>query len=128
MTGKFTFSKQERLFYHKHIDLLFSGGNSFILHPLKVYYLKPDVTDDRTSRVLITVPRRKFKRAVDRNRLRRLIREAYRINKHRLQDMQLHLHIGFVYIGNTVKIPYSEVEGKIKACLDRLVKESGGGG
>ena len=128
MTGKFTFSKQERLFYHRHIASLFSGGSSFILHPLKVYYLKPDMSDDRTSRVLITIPRRKFKHAVDRNRLRRLIREAYRLNKYRLQNITVQLHIGFVYIGNTVKIPYSEVESKIKACLDRLAKEAGSGG
>ena len=128
MTGKFTFSKKERLFYHKHIDSLFSGGSSFILHPLKVYYLKPDLSVDPTSRVLITVPRRKFKRAVDRNRLRRLIREAYRLNRHLLQDFPVQLHIGFVYIGNTVEISYREMESRIIACLDRLVKETGGGG
>ncbi len=125
MTGKFTFSKKERLFYHKHIDRLFSGGSSFTLHPLKVYFLKPDL-DDQISRVLITIPRRRFKRAVDRNRLRRLFREAYRLNKHRLQGIPAQLHIGFVYIGNTVKIPYSEAESKMKACLDRLVKEACG--
>ena len=97
-----------------------------MIHPLKVYYVKPnDQSDDRISRVLISVPRKRFKRAVDRNRLRRLIREAYRLNKHRLQEMPVQLHIGFVYTGNTVDIPFSEIEGKVTACLDRLVRESG---
>jgi hypothetical protein len=54
-----------------------------------------------------------------------MIREAYRLNKHRLLDMTMQLHIGFVYIGNTVDISFRELEGSVIACLDRLVRESG---
>jgi len=128
MTGKFTFSREERLRYNKHIDRLFSGGKSFVMPPLKVFYLDSGEPEDQPCRVLISVPRRKFKKAVDRNRLRRLIREAYRMNSHRLMEHQVHMHIAIVYIGNTADIIYRDIEGRMSACLERLVKEVTGDG
>ena len=65
MTGKFTFSREERLRYNKHIDRLFSGGKSFVMPPLKVFYLDSGEPEDQPCRVLISVPRRKFKKAVE---------------------------------------------------------------
>jgi ribonuclease P protein component len=74
--------------------------------------------------VLFTVPKRNFKKAVDRNRIRRQMREAFRINKHIItfnEQLAIPFLIGYVYIGK-LKLPYQKVEGKIIASLHRLSK------
>jgi ribonuclease P protein component len=125
MTGQFTFSKEEKLSSHINIDRLFSTGKSFSVHPFKVFYCITDGQDKSPARVLIAVPRKKFRRAVDRNRLKRMIREAYRLNKsillEHLKNTPVHIHIGLVYNGNTVDISYKEVEIKIQLCIDKLL-------
>jgi len=73
--------------------------------------------------LLVVVPKRTFKHAVDRNRIKRLIREAYRTNKQllwekRSKDAQ-QLLIGFVYVGKTI-LPYAEIEKKLILVLHRL--------
>jgi ribonuclease P protein component len=122
MNVRFTFPKKERLCYKKDIDRVFSEGKSFALGPLKVFYLVPDIQEEWPARVLIAIPRKKFKRAVDRNRLRRMIREAYRMNKHKLNETGRHLHIALVYTGNTTAIPFAELRDKLVVCLDKLVR------
>jgi ribonuclease P protein component len=122
MNLRFTFSKKEKLCYKKHIDTLFNEGKSFTLSPFKVFYVVTEEPETWPARVLIAIPRKKFKRAVDRNRLRRIIREAYRLNKHRLNITGRHLHLGIVYTGNTTEISFNEMEQKIVACLDKLVR------
>jgi ribonuclease P protein component len=132
MKGRFTFSKEEKLCYKKNIDRLFNEGRSFTLHPVRVFYLLHENSDEFPSRVLIAIPKKSFKRAVHRNRLRRLIREAYRLNKSRwlehLNTLHLHIYIGFIYIGNTHEIPFNDMENTIKGCLDRLLDTVKGGG
>ncbi len=77
---KYTFPKRERLCSIKSIDSLFSGGESFIAYPLRVVYRIETENDEtqRSASLLISVSKKKFKRAVKRNRVKRLIREAYR--------------------------------------------------
>jgi len=74
----------------------------------------------------MAVPKRKFKKAVDRNRIRRLIREAYRLNKHLIKNRDfmstISLNIGFVYIGNKVDISFVEIEKGMIGCLEKLVR------
>ena len=122
MNEKFTFSKKEKLSYKRHIDSLFSEGKSFTLNQLKVFYRIPDDQEDFPARVLIAIPSKKFKRAVDRNRLRRVIREAYRLNKHRLAQLPKHIHLGYVYIGSSADIPFNDIESGIIASMEKLVK------
>lgn len=76
---KFTFKKEERLSSKKQIEELFTKGSYFYLHPLKVIYLASTVPPNQ---ILISASARHFKRAVDRNKIKRRIREAYRLNKH----------------------------------------------
>lgn len=74
-----TFRKSERLCSKKVIDALFAGGNkSFSAFPLRVVYME---RPEPVSQVLVSVSKRHFKHAVDRNRVKRQIREAYRLNK-----------------------------------------------
>ena len=77
----YTFRKEERLCSRKHLDLLFKNGSSFLLYPFRVSYLFIDQPADVPAQVVINVPKKRYKRAVDRNLLKRRIREAYRLNK-----------------------------------------------
>lgn len=125
MTSRFTFGKKERLTQNLLIDKLFTEGSSFNLNPFKVYYLENNNPGEFTARILIAVPRRKFKHAVDRNRLKRLIRESYRLNKQPLLDhlyqASLKMHIGFVFTGNSAEIEFTEVEKKMILCIKKLI-------
>lgn len=82
MAGKFTLGKSERLKSRKLIEELFSKGKSFVIHPLRITY---NVTD-KELQMGAGVSTRSFKKAVDRNRIKRLIREVYRLQKHPLKE------------------------------------------
>lgn len=77
----YTFKKEERLCSRKHLDLLFKNGSSFLLYPFRVSYIFVDEPAEVQAQVVINVPKKRYKRAVDRNLLKRRIREAYRLNK-----------------------------------------------
>ena len=85
---RYTLAKAERLCSKKLIERLFSGGNnSFPAFPLRVVYMwisSEEGTADAS--MMISVPKKRFKHAVKRNRVKRQVREAYRLNKHILLD------------------------------------------
>jgi ribonuclease P protein component len=76
-----TFIKEERLCSRKSLDLLFKNGSSFLLYPFRVSYLYVPETPVVPVQVVINVPKKRYKRAVDRNLLKRRTREAYRLHK-----------------------------------------------
>ena len=83
----FTFTKDERLKSRKIIGKLFSDGQSFGMYPLRLVWLEMhEVQGDFPIKFSLSVPKRAFPKAVDRNRLRRLVREAWRLNKFWLYD------------------------------------------
>ena len=85
---RYTLAKTERLCSKKLIERLFSGGNnSFPAYPLRVVYMWIS-SEEGTADVsmMISVPKKRFKHAVKRNRVKRQVREAYRLNKHILLD------------------------------------------
>lgn len=109
-----TFSKEERLCSKKSIDKLFTGGDSFIAYPLRIVYLcEKESAESTSSQILISVSKKKFKRAVKRNRVKRLIREAYRQQKHMLakilDEKQLNISIAFLYLKDELPI-YQDIE------------------
>lgn len=92
---KNSFSKEEKLCSEKDIDLVYKTGQSFLSHPVVIYHLPmPGIS---LSKVLVSVSKRKFKKAVDRNLLKRRMREAYRLNKSILSSKSF---LAFVYVGN----------------------------
>ncbi len=115
---RYTFSKEERLCYQKSIDRLFAKGKSFIAYPLRIVYFVEEESDaeKQFAQLLISVPKRKFKRANKRNRVKRLVREAYRLNKQEyislLREKSLRLEIAFLYLKDELPT-YEEIEKSI---------------
>lgn len=126
MKARFTFSKEERLTGKTNIDQLFNEGKSFNLFPFRVFHRIVEAPDEPAARVLIAIPKKKVKHAVDRNRLRRLIREAYRLNRNAfiagLETSTIKLHFALIFTGENYDLTYKEVESKITACLGKLEK------
>lgn len=120
------FPKKEHLFGVKPIDRLHTQGKAFIAYPLRVVYLMVDKEEEMLPiRVMVNVSKKKFKRAVKRNRLKRLMREAYRLNKNQLIpivcEQNIRLHIAFQYIAKE-EISFEEVNAKMCKALEKLVK------
>ena len=121
---KFTFPKEEHLCRKKLIEELFSKQSaSFGVYPLRIVWIKAAAPTTVPPQVLISVSKRTFKRAVDRNRLKRLIREAYRLNKYRLTEQpgghEIAL-LGIIFTGKE-KSPLTLVEKKLISAFHRLL-------
>jgi ribonuclease P protein component len=82
--NKKTFSKEERLCSKKLLTELFTNGSSFLVYPYRVTWLAANPEQTIPAQVVIGVSKKKFKRSVDRNLIKRKIREAYRLNKAKL--------------------------------------------
>jgi len=118
--GNLTFSKQQRLTSKKEIDSLFSLGKSFNLMPIRVIY---SVRSHSNSghKVLFSVPSRIFKKAVERNLLKRRMRESYRINQAKL-DLSLKFNLAYIYVAKQI-LPYLDIEDKVVQSFQRLSNE-----
>ena len=117
------FPKKERLSSKKLIKELFDKGSSFYLHPYKVFFLPQPDDGPANHQVLITVPKKLFKRASTRNLIKRRIREAYRLNKHLLEIRDFYFLIGYIYVGKEVA-EYKSMEDKLIETLLRLNSKS----
>jgi ribonuclease P protein component len=118
--SKFTFNKSARLSSKKDIKELFDKGSSFFLHPFKVLYLEDTLDRIQSNQILITVPKRNHKTAVKRNKIKRLIRESYRLNQFILSEAtDKKFFIAYIYISEDLPT-FKEVESKLKKVLLRL--------
>jgi len=119
-----SFPKAEHLCGEKRIARLYTQGESFMAFPFRVVFRIEQKKDLATASVMVSVPKKRFKRAVKRNRLKRLLREAYRLNKHALIDLldekQLQVHVAFNYVSDE-ELDFVTVEKKMKAALQKLM-------
>ena len=125
-----TFSKAERLCSKKLIERLFGGeGKSFPAFPLRVVYMP--LTEEEMAAdvsILVSVPKKRFKRAVKRNRVKRQVREAYRRNKQILtealaaQEGAPRMALAFIWLDGKLH-PSVEVEQKIKKLLHHIAED-----
>ena len=120
--SRFTFGKDEKLCSKLVIDELFKSGRSFKAFPLRVIYKQLDESN-ATAKVLISVPKKRFGKAVSRNRIKRLIREVYRLNKPELiekwQKDGKYFALAFVYIGNEIP-EYADLNKTMLGILQEL--------
>lgn len=123
----FPFQKSRRLTLKKEIEVLFRQGRSIHSGYLRLIYHIEKENPKEGIKVLITVPSKKFRNATDRNRIRRLIREAYRLNYARYlsenTETALHVSLGFIYTGTSALVSYKEIEEALSSCLKKLVVE-----
>ena len=113
-----TFPKSEKLCGEQAVDHLYKNGKRFVVWPLRVTYL---LVDQAPTQVLVWAPKSLFKKAVDRNHLRRLMREAYRLNKDIIEGENMHYQLAFNYIDKE-KQDYRLIDKAIRKALNRLSK------
>lgn len=126
MTNQHTFRKNERLSGRNSVETLFDAGKSFNLNPFKIFYTVEAAGMPPEVRILVAVSKKKFRHAVDRNRLKRKIREAYRLNKslllNSLTSNNSSLNIGFVYVDSDMDPSYALVQKSMIACLEKIAR------
>ena len=127
-TPKYGLSRQERLRGRKLTDRLFSEGKSGFIFPLRYYYLaeKNEDSDTAAISIMVSVPKRHFKRAVKRNLLKRRIREAFRLNKHSLLEKlpdNTKILIAFIY-GHNEMAEFPKIQSSVKRILSDIDKKT----
>jgi len=125
----FTYPKSEKLKSKKTIDLLFSKGKSVSKYPLRLVYLEcdcdtaesRDFETEQKIKMGVSVSKKYFKHAVDRNYFKRLLRETYRLNKHLLIDHLEKPHAFMFFYQSNDRLSYQEIETKTIQLFEKFV-------
>src|ERR1044071_4741839 len=125
MPKEFTLGKTERIKSRKLIEQLFKEGRSFVLYPYRVYYKMNPAAANSYLQFGIGVGSKNFKKAVDRNRIKRVTREAYRLQKNELQEQlkekKLQLNIFLIYTDKELPV-FNTIKEKLQVILNRFMK------
>ncbi len=122
-TKKYTYGKEEKLKRRKLIDEIFKSGESFPNYPFRVFYKIMDFDANVKAQVGVSVSKRNFKHAVDRNRIKRLMREAYRLNKYTLIDNLDKQVVLMIIYTQRKELPFDLINSKMKSTLKKLIAE-----
>lgn len=121
---KFTLGKQERLKSKKLIEKLYAEGKAIKVFPLRMVYLKINHTSNYPAQVGVSVPKRNFKLAVHRNKLKRLLRETYRLQKFIVYNNLDSQYIFMIsYLGKDV-FTFDKLFDKMKLLLEKFINET----
>ncbi|MCX7551282.1 ribonuclease P protein component [Xanthomarina sp. F2636L] len=119
-----SYPKKEKLKSETLISKLFLEGKSVSAYPLRMIYLKTNFDETVLVKAGVSVSKRNFKKAVDRIRIKRLLREAYRLNKASyFNNLTTQYAFMILYIGKE-KPTFVEVEAKMKLLLQKFVDKS----
>ena len=115
-----TYSKKEKLKSKKLIDQLFAEGQSVSAFPLRMVYLPTTFEDAISAKASVSVSKRNFKTAVDRNHIKRLLRESYRLNKASyFNNLTTQYALMILYIGKE-KPTYTQVQSKMNILFEKF--------
>ena len=125
-----TFRKEEKLCSQKLMGDLFLSGQSFLCYPLRIVWKTYDeLPTESSAQAGFSVPKRSFKHAVDRNQLKRRMRESYRLHKHQLYEglrqSDSRIALMMIYIAKE-ELPYSKIEPAIVKALHKIMGQFNG--
>lgn len=117
-TVKQNFPKTEKLKSAKTIESLFLEGKTYSKYPVKLFFLQKE--DLENNLAAFAVPKRNFKSAVDRNRIKRQLREAYRLNKYIIEDLGNKKFVMLFLYFNKTKPQYVDLEKAMQKLLKKI--------
>jgi len=124
---RFTLSKQERLSSRKEIESLFTEGQSLTKYPVRLVWRETllSLPSETPVQVMFSVSKKKFPKAIDRNRAKRLMREGYRLLKPEVYSSIPTLksyHLGWIYTGSEL-LDFVTIQKSISTTLERWIKK-----
>ena len=120
---KFSFNKKEKLKSKKLIEQLFANGQSVSVFPLRLVFMPTTFNDGVMAKAGVSVSKRQFKTAVDRNRIKRLMREVYRLNKaNYFNNISTSYAFMILYIGKD-KPTLTQIETRMNHLFDKFLKK-----
>lgn len=117
----FTYPKKERLKSKTTIGLLFSEGKSVSKYPLRLVYRQAEVAAEEKIKIGVSVSKKYFKKAVDRNYFKRVLRETYRLNKHLLLDNIQEPYSVMFFYQTKDKLSYEEINAKTIQLFEKFL-------
>jgi ribonuclease P protein component len=119
----FTYPKNERLKSNTTISLLFSEGKSVSKYPLRLVYRQAEVDSTEKIKIGVSVSKKYFKKAVDRNYFKRVLRETYRLNKHLLLDNIEHPYSLMFFYQTKDRLSYEEINTKTIQLFEKFLSQ-----
>lgn len=121
---RYTLARREKLKSKKLIERLFAEGRSVTSYPIRLIYLKTELPFDVPVQAGVTVPKKNFKSAVKRNRIKRLLRESYRLNKEVVfNNSEGSFAFLFLYLGKELPV-FHDLEAQMKSVLQKFIKKN----